>query len=262
MTALEVGASAVLGALFGSFLGVVVCRVPMGLSIGGRSRCDACDAVLTYRDLVPVISWTVTGGRCRRCGAKVPATWTLLEIACAALAVVSWWRYPDIAVAPLVAASLALLLALSIIDLQVQRLPRQIVLWGVVVAASWIAIARWVGAAFDPIGAAVGALLYWGVLRAVGFIAAAMGRPEGMGGGDIRLAFFIGLVVGALDLPAVGVAFGGAVLLGGLAALAMLLRGAKRSDGLPFGPMMAAGAAVAVLWGSRIADWYLHLVLR
>lgn len=262
MTALEVGASAIMGALFGSFLGVVICRVPGGRSIGGRSRCDSCDALLTYRDLVPVASWTIAKGRCRTCGARVPVAWTMLEIACAALAVAAWWRYPDFAVAPLVGGSLALLLALSIIDIQVQRLPRQIVLWGVVVAASWILIARLASGAFDPIGAAVGALLYWVVLRGVGLVAAVMGRPEGMGGGDIRLALFIGLVVGALDLPSVGVAFGAAVSMGGLVALAMLLRGAKRSDGLPFGPMMSAGAAIALLWGPQIADWYLHLVLR
>lgn len=262
MTAFEASASAILGALLGSFLGVVVCRVPAGGSVGGRSRCDSCESVLTYRDLVPVFSWSFARGRCRHCGAKVPVRWTLLEIACAALAVVSWWRYPDLAVAPLVAGSLALLLALSIIDLQVQRLPRQIVLWGVVLAASWIVVVRWTGAALDPIAAGAGALLYWGVLRGVGIVATAMGRPEGMGGGDVRLALFIGLVVGALDLSSVGVAFGGAVLLGGLVALAMLLRGAARSDGLPFGPMMAAGAAMALLWGRPIADWYLNLVVR
>lgn len=250
-----VAVAALFGLLWGSFAGVLVARVPAGGdAVRGRSRCDACEAVLGGRDLVPVVSRLVARGRCRHCGAAVPARWTWIEVACAVLfasiaaVVVDPWRVV------LLAPFAAVLVALSVIDLEHRRLPNAIVYPSVVIAAILIVVARVLGGPLDPVGAAIGFAAYGGTLLLIALVS-----RGGIGIGDVKLAGLIGLVVGAVDLPSVGVAAGAGILFGGLAGIVALLRGADRRSALPFGPMLAAGALVAVLVGPALADAYLGL---
>ncbi|MFM7718624.1 MAG: prepilin peptidase [Actinomycetota bacterium] len=247
--------AACFGLLWGSFVGVLVDRIPRGADVvRGRSRCDACDATLGAVDLVPVISWLALRGRCRHCGAKVPARWTLIEGATALLFVLAEVAAPDTWSAIGLAPFLGVLLALTLIDVATRRLPNAIVYPTAVVAAVWVVLGVPVGSALDVGGAAIGALAFGGSLLLV-----TIASRGGMGLGDVKLAGVIGLVVGALDLPSVGVAAGAAIAFGGVAAIVALLRGADRRSALPFGPMLAAGALVAVAAGPRIADAYIGL---
>lgn len=256
MTAVPDVAAATFGLAWGSFVGLLIDRVPRGEDVvRSRSRCDACGTVLRARDLVPVFSWLVLRGRCRVCGARVTARWTVVELSCAALAVVAWRAAAgDPSRAILVGSFLGILLALTLIDLDCRRLPNAIVYPATAVAAATIVVVALAGGPLDAIDAAIGAGSFGGCLFAI----VALSRG-GMGMGDVKLAGLIGLVIGSIDLGSVAVAAGAAVLLGGLAGMLALARGADRRSALPFGPMLAAGALVAVVAGRPIADAYLGL---
>ena len=245
-----------LGLVWGSFVGLLVSRGATDEPIAsGRSRCDACGATLAPRDLVPIASWLVLRGRCRRCGAGIPVRWPAIELATCALFVLAALVTPDPRAWLLVAPFLGVLLALTAIDLEHRRLPNRIVYPTAALAGAWIVGTRFVDGPLDPSRAAVGALAFGGSLLVV-----SLASRGGMGLGDVKLAGLIGLVVGAIDLASVAVAAGAAVLLGGLVAVVALLRGAGRRTAIPFGPMLAAGALVALVAGRDIADAYLRLL--
>lgn len=254
MSGVAVLIGAVLGAVFGSFLGVVVARVPSGTSVRGRSACDRCARPLRSSDLVPVASWLWLRGRCRSCHSRIPARWLVLEIASAALIAGAVNTYPTLAQAATAGALLCVLLSLSIIDLEHQRLPNEIVLLSVAVALAAILTADIGLGQMSLVAGLVGAVGYGGALLTLRTLS-----RGGMGLGDVKLACLIGLVVGAIHLPSVAVAAGAAITLGGLAAIVALARGAHRKSALPFGPMLAAGAAIAIFWGPELADAYLGL---
>lgn len=250
-----VAVAAIFGLLWGSFAGVLVDRVPTGGDVvRGRSRCDACGAVLGARDLVPVVSWLLLRGRCRRCGAIVPSRWTRIEITCGALFALVAGSLREPWLIALLGPFSAILVALTLIDLEHHRLPNAIVYPSFVVATCAILVAWATGGPLDPSAAAVGALAYGGVLLVIAVVS-----RGGMGIGDVKLAALIGLVIGAVDLPSVGVAAAAGILFGGLAGIVALARGADRRSALPFGPMLAAGAVVAMLVGPKLADAYLGL---
>ncbi|HXF71570.1 MAG TPA: prepilin peptidase [Actinomycetota bacterium] len=257
MSAPWVVAFGLLGLVIGSFLSVVVHRVPRRESVvRPRSRCPACGTQLRARDNVPLVSYLLLRGRCRSCGARIPASYPLLEAATGALFVAAATAFREPYVAAVMAAFLAVLLALSLIDLRHRILPNRIVYPSVPAFAILIAAGALAGEGFDLRGALVGFLGYGG-----GLLLVALVSPRGMGMGDVKLAALIGLVVGSLGASRVLVAAGAGILLGGIAAVAALLAGRGRKEAIPFGPFLAAGAAAAVLLGGPLARLYLRLVL-
>jgi leader peptidase (prepilin peptidase)/N-methyltransferase len=240
------------GLVLGSFMTVAVHRLPRGESVvRPRSRCPACGAEIGARDNVPVLSWLLLRGRCRRCGERISVEYPLLELVTAGLVVLAAIRYPDPWRAVLVAGLLALMPGIALIDLRHQIIPNRLTYPALLVFAPLILLSWSLGDAADPVRAAVGFLLYGGIL----FVVAAISR--GMGMGDVKLAALIGLVLGSLGLRFVGVAAGAAIGLGGLGGLAALAMGKGRKSKIPFGPYLAAGAVVAGLWGEPLADWYI-----
>jgi leader peptidase (prepilin peptidase) / N-methyltransferase len=240
------------GLVIGSFMTVAVYRLPKGESVvRPRSRCPACGAEIGARDNVPVLSWLLLRGRCRRCGARISVEYPLLELASAGLVVLAAIRYPDPWQAVLVAGLLALMPGIALIDLRHRIIPNRLTYPALLLFALVTLLAWWVGNAADLADAGLGLLLYGGIL----FVVAAVSR--GMGMGDVKLAAVIGLVLGALSLRFVGVAAGAAIVLGGLGGLVALAMGRGRKSAIPFGPYLAAGAVVAGLWGEPIASWYI-----
>lgn len=245
-----------LGLAFGSFLTVVIHRVPAGGSVvSPRSRCPSCGTTLRNVDNIPVVSWIALRGRCRSCGERISVVYPLTELACGGLFAAVALLSDDVWVAILLAPFLAVLVALSVIDIRHRRIPNRIVYPSIVLSAVYIAVGDLVGSALDLGSAAIGFAAYGGVLLLVALIS-----PRGMGMGDVKLAALIGLVCGSLGLELVAVAAGVGIALGGLGAIVALVRGATRKSALPFGPFLAAGAGVSVIAGDAIADAYLRFV--
>ncbi len=244
------------GLVFGSFLTVAIHRVPAGESlVRPRSRCPSCGTPLRNVDNIPVVSWVKLRGRCHSCGARISAVYPLTELACGALFVAVALVYDDPWQAILLAPFSALLVALSVIDLRHYRIPNVLVYPAVLISAAFIVVADLAGGHLDALRGLLGFLAY-----GVGLLVVALIAPRGMGMGDVKLAGLIGLVLGSIGLGLVAVAAGAGILLGGVGAIVALLFGASRKTRVPYGPFMAAGALIAVFFGSAIADAYLNLL--
>jgi leader peptidase (prepilin peptidase)/N-methyltransferase len=258
------------GSLIGSFLNVVVYRVPRGMSVvRPRSACGSCGHGIRWYDNIPVLSWIVLRARCRDCGARISARYPLVELAGAVFFAVVAIRFvpallADGAPAHVLAEFTRLLaflylaaisLALAIIDVETHRLPNAIVLPAYLVGAVAVAVSCLLtGDASGALRAVVGAIglgLVYLVLAVV--------RPGGMGLGDVKLAGALGLMLGWLGWSALAVGAIAGFVLGGLFGVALLLAGRSRTTAIAFGPWMLAGAWIGVLAGPLIARFYLGL---
>ena len=246
-----------MGLLFGSFLTVVVHRIPRGQSVvAPRSRCPRCGAPIRALDNVPVLSYLVLRGRCRNCGEPVALEYPLVELATGGLFAAAGALIEPLYAAILVAPFLGLMLALALIDLRHRVIPNRIVYPALAVYVVAITVGNFTGGGVDMLTGLLGLALY-----SVPMFLIALAVPGGLGMGDVKLAALIGLVVGALQLSLVGVAAFVGIVGGGLAALvAIAILRYSRKEQIPFGPFLAGGAVVAALAGPAIASAYLSLL--
>jgi len=228
----------------GSFLGVVILRLPAGLPVaGGRSRCPACGHVLAPRDLAPIVSWLVLGGRCRYCGGRIPAFYPAVEAAALLVALWAELAVPDALAWPTAVLGF-LLLALAVIDERHLILPNPLVL---VLAVAGLAT----GLAVDPrrlwahLAAAAAGLA---VLEAVGLAYRRLRGRDGLGRGDAKLFGAVGGWVGWEGLATVMLY---AAAGGLLATLCRRCAGARLPpDGaVAFGPYLCLAAWLVWLYG-------------
>jgi leader peptidase (prepilin peptidase)/N-methyltransferase len=244
--AAEIAFVALLGLAIGSFLNVVVHRLPLGESLSTpRSRCTGCGAAIAAYDNVPVVSWLMLRGRCRHCGAAISARYPLIEaltaVTFAAVAAVAgfdaelWLELPFA----------AMMIAVAAIDLEHRIVPNKLL----VPAAGW-AVAAWAGVdpGFLPEALASGAGAFAFLLLA------ALAYPAGMGMGDVKLAGTMGLFLGLSVIPALAAAF----LAGSIVGIAIVVREGRdaRKTGVPFAPFLAFGGLVGVLAGSELISLY------
>ncbi len=243
----------VAGLLIGSFLTVVVERVPAGGSVmAPPSRCGSCGLRLGPLDLIPVVSWVALRGRCRRCRAPIGTEAIVLELATVALFVlfaIEFQDEPSVAVAYWVLA--AALVAQTAIDLKTQRLPRQITYVAIIVGSIALTVAAvvvgeperiWMAA----LGAAIALAIMWTIYKV---------SKGGMGDGDVRLAPLLGMYLGWINpgIVAPGLFFG--FILGAVVGVALMAgKRAGRRTAVPFGPFMAAGTVLAVFAGQPFVD--------
>lgn len=258
-----------LGLLVGSFLNVVVYRVPRGASVvSPPSACPSCDARIKPWDNIPVLSWVVLRGRCRACSHPISVRYPVVELTTGLLFAAAALRFSqplDIPATALVATAVLLVaylyfaaisVTLTAIDLDTHKLPNVIVLPAYAVVAVLLVVASAVYGDFSQLPrAAVGG----GVLF-VAYLAMALLYPGGMGFGDVKLAGVIGLLLGFLGWGTLVVGAFSAFLLGGLFGIALLVfRKAGRKTGIPFGPWMLAGAWIGIFIGEHIWNGYLGL---
>lgn len=245
--------TAVLGLLVGSFLNVVIHRVPRDESlVRPASHCPHCGAAVRRRHNVPVLGWLLLGGRCADCRTPIGVRYPLVEAATAVLFAAVAARFGLTPELPAYLYLAAVAVALAAIDLDVQRLPDRIVLPSYVVAVLLLLPATVAGPGWTAVarGLAAAALLYAGYWLLWRF-------PRGMGGGDVKLAPLLGLYLGWLGWSAVAVGAFAGFLLGGVVGIALLAaRVAHRRSRIPFGPFMLAGAFLAIFSAAPIADWY------
>jgi leader peptidase (prepilin peptidase)/N-methyltransferase len=243
----------VAGLVIGSFLTVVVDRVPQGGSVTAPpSRCGSCGLRLGPLDLVPVISWLVLRGRCRRCREPIGIDPIVIELANTTLFVLMALRFDDTRAAiPAYCILMSVLLAQTWIDLQTQRLPREITYTGIALGAVALTVAAvvideperiWMMA----LGAGIALVTMWSIYTL---------SRGGMGDGDVRLAPLLGMYLGWLNpgivLP--GLFFG--FLAGAVVGVAMMaIDRAGRRTAVPFGPFLALGTVVAIFVGQHFVD--------
>jgi leader peptidase (prepilin peptidase)/N-methyltransferase len=244
-------AAALIGLAIGSFLNVVIHRVPRDESlVRPGSHCPACGSAVRRRHNVPVLGWLLLRGRCADCSAPISVRYPLVEAGTAALFVAVAAKFGWSVELPAYLYLAAIAIALAAIDLDVMRLPDKIVLPSYAVvpllllpAGGWSPALR---------GVAAAALL---------FVLFRLLAIWGMGGGDLKLAPLIGLYLGWLGWSSVAVGAFAGFVLGGLAG--GVLMAARRAGGktlVPFGPFMLAGAFLAVFAAAPIAGWYSALL--
>jgi leader peptidase (prepilin peptidase)/N-methyltransferase len=249
----------VLGLAIGSFLNVVIHRVPLGLSLSRpASHCPHCGTGIRARHNVPVLSWLLLRGRCADCAAPISVRYPLVEVGTAALFVAVAAKFGYRVELPAYLYLAAVAVALAAIDLDVHRLPHRIVLPSYGVAALLLLPAAVTGPggwADAGRGLAAAAVMY-GVYLLISLY------PRGMGGGDVALAPLLGLYLGWLGWSSVAVGAFAGFLLGGLVGVVLIaVRRAHRGSRLPFGPFMLAGTFVAVFAAAPITSWYGSLLM-
>lgn len=238
------------GLIIGSFLNVVIYRLPLGQSVvSPPSTCPSCGKRLGALDNIPVVSWLALGGRCRQCGAPISAQYPLVELCTGLLFVLITWMTPA---GPLLAARLLLVTMLIVlfgIDFHHQILPNVITLPGIVIGFlfSFAGPPGWM----DSL---VGILLGGGVLYGIAAAYYAVRKEEGLGMGDVKMLAMIGAFLGwkAVLVTLVLSSFAGALVGMGLMAFS---RGTMRLA-LPFGTFLSLGALAAMLVGEPLVAWY------
>lgn len=244
---------AALGLVIGSFLNVVITRLPRGGNLWRPgSTCPTCGAAIAWHDNLPVLSFVLLRGRCRACRAAISWRYPAVELTTTGLFAMAYARFGLTTELGLAAALLAALVAITVIDVQHQVIPDVITLPGVVLGfVANLGLGR-IGWLDSTLGVLVGGGIFWVVLQGSLLI---LGQ-EGMGGGDVKLGAMLGAFLG---WQATLVAVFLAVMAGGLVALLLLgLNIAGRKDPIPFGPFLAGAGAATLLWGDRLTTWYLQ----
>ncbi len=250
-----------LGLIIGSAINAIVWRLYVGRSwVKGRSVCPECNHTLAGKDLVPIFSWLLLGGKCRYCRAPIHWQYPAVEAATAALFGLSAyalhpmdaWTWVRLV---LWLAMLTLLIILAVYDARWMLLPDKIMIPAVFLGLVYVVFeALRLHSIMSARGPLLAALITGGIFYVL--VAASKGRA--MGGGDIKLAFVMGLLLGLRGMAvALLVAFDTAAIVG----LALIIRHRRRLRGtrIAFGPFLVLGTVVAFLYGHAIADWYLRL---
>jgi leader peptidase (prepilin peptidase)/N-methyltransferase len=242
-----IGAFLIAGLLIGSFLNVVIARVPEGRSLWRPgSACPGCGAAIAWHDNIPVLSFLALRGRCRACSVPIPWRYPIVETLTAALFAAAAWRFGPTLDAVAAAALLAGLVAITVVDLEHQIIPDVLSLPGILAGV----LANLATGRLPWLESIMGVLVGGGV-----FLAIILVSGGGMGGGDMKLGAMLGAFLG---WKVVLLSMLVAVVAGGLLAVALIGTGVRgRKDPIPFGPFLALGGAVGLFWGERVLQWYL-----
>jgi len=264
MSVMIVVALFLVGLCFGSFVNALVWRLRKKRNwVTERSECLHCHHVLAPKDLIPVVSWLMLGGKCRYCKEPIPDS-PLVELALPVLFVASYiyWPQPFEGVGLYAFVFWLVFLvgftALAVYDLKWFLLPNVIVfpLMGLAVAQVLGVLIFFNGSWHDVVGSALGAAIISGLFLLIYTVS----KGVWIGFGDVKLGVVLGLLAGGA-LPALLLLFS-ASFLGMLISLPMMLSGkANRKSHLPFGPLLIAGTIIVVLFGASIIDWYTNLTL-
>ena len=243
--------ASIFGLVFGSFYNVVGLRVPKNESIAyPPSHCTTCDRRLTALDLVPVFSYLFLRGKCRKCGSRIHWVYPLMEAITAVLFTAVFLKFgftPELIVGLLF---VSMLVIITVSDIAYMLIPDKVLLpFGAVLLILRLIVP------LDPwwdslVGAAVG----FGILLVIAVVS-----KGGMGGGDIKLFFVIGLVLGTAG-SLLTLFF--ASFIGAVAGIILLrVRKQGRKTPIPFGPSIALAAVLVYLWGEQFIGWYVNLFM-
>lgn len=246
-----------LGSAIGSFLNVVIYRIPAGLSLlYPPSRCPHCLHPLSAADNLPIVGWLWLKGRCRYCQARISWRYPCIEAVTGLLFVAIFWQFGVTGQTIGYWVLVSWLLALSLIDLDTFTLPNSLTQSGLVVGLIYQGV---VGAPNPQplMNGILGAVLGIWLLDGITFIGSLVLKQEAMGGGDAKLAAMMGAWLGWKCLLVAGffACVCGAVVGGGAIALGLM----SRRQPIPFGPFLAFGTLITLFWGETILSFYLQL---
>ena len=246
----------VLGAIFGSFANVVIYRLPQEKSVvRPGSSCQSCGSSVRWFDNIPIISWFILRGRCRKCHAKYSFRYPFVELLMASLFCLTFfftgmsWLLLEYLI------FIFGLVTVGFIDYDHFILPDVFTLSGIVIGL--------LGAALNPernfLDALLGVLFGGGFLWAIAYFYYLIRKEEGMGGGDIKLLGWIGALLGWKAIPFVIIT---ASLLGSIIGIFISIRSKKGlKTVIPFGPYLALGAVLFIYGGSQLGLWYIRFFI-
>lgn len=236
----------IFGLVIGSFLNVCIYRLPLGQSIAyPPSHCGKCETDLKPFDLIPVITFLLLGGKCRYCSQKISCRYPFVELLTGILFVIIYLYIGfNLTLLPYL-FFITLLIVISFIDIDHYRIPDKLIVFGIIIGMIFHILTPFV----TYIDALIGFFIGSGIL----FLLAVLSKG-GMGGGDIKLAALIGLFLGwKLTLLTLFLSS----LLASLIGVSLILLGKKdRKDPIPFGPFLALGALIALLYGNVLLEFY------
>ena len=244
------GSAFVLGLLLGSFLNVVIYRLPRDKPVvADRSRCPRCEVVIRWFDNVPLVSYALLKGRCRKCSSRIPARYPVVELVSAIIAALVVYRYGVTLESLWVYGFVSMLLVITFIDWSHQIIPDELSLGGVVFG--------WVGAVvcldLSLVESLIGSLVGGGLVLAIALLYKALRKVEGMGGGDVKLMAMIGAFVGwQMIFPVLFLAS----FVGSIYGIYLLRRGGGGKTAVAFGSFLAPAATVVFVYGTRLLDLY------
>ena len=249
--------AALFGLCVGSFLNVVIARLPAGRSIvRPASACPGCGTPIAWFDNLPVLSYVLLRGRCRSCREPISWRYPAVEIVCGLLFVLaSRWFEPGFALASAVVL-LAGLLAITVIDLDHQIIPDVLSVPGIVIGFLFSLAPGGIGWESSLLGVVVGGGVFLAIIAGSRLV---LGQA-GMGVGDVKLGAMLGAFLGwKLSLLSILLS----MLLGGPLAAALLATGQKgRKDPIPFGPFLAVGGLISLFCGDAVLAWYFSQFLE
>lgn len=237
----------IIGACVGSFLNVCIYRIPEGKSVvTGSSHCYACGHQLNFIDMLPVLNYFILKGRCRYCGTNFSLQYPLVEFITGFMYLAAYLKFYNNWTTLLLWVFFSLLIVVTIIDLYHRIIPEGILLTGIVLGLPLAGLQS-----VDKLISGLIGLLVAGIIMLI----IAIISKGGMGGGDIKLSTVMGLYLGWQGvLLALFLAF----LIGGIIGIFLLLTGRKgRKGAVPFGPYLALGGLLAVMWGQELLAWYM-----
>lgn len=247
------------GAVVGSFLNVCISRLPEKKSIvRPGSRCPACSNPIRWYDNIPVISFIILRGKCRNCGSRISWQYPLVEMLTAILFVCLMREFTNIVALFIYLVFVSALIVVTFIDLKHYIIPDEISIPGIFIGLALSLLpARLTGnqlTAGSFLDSLIGCLVGGGFLYLTALFSLAVFKKEGMGGGDIKLLAMVGAFLGwklAIMTIVVGSVVGAVV-----GVTLILLRLKLRTDYIPFGPYLALGAVLSLIFGERLWAWY------
>lgn len=259
MTAALAAFSGVLGLMIGSFLNVVIWRVPRGESVvRPPSHCPHCDHQLAPLDNIPLLSWLALRGRCRYCRGPISARYPAVELLTGVLFSTLAFKFGWDSVLPAYLYLAAVGVALALIDLDVKRLPNSLTYPSYPVGIGLMAISIHGHGTHPFLRALLGMAVLFAFYALLWFF-----YPAGMGLGDVKLSGVLGLYLGWLSWGALVVGAFAAFVYGGVVGIGVILfAGGGRKTKVPFGPFMLLGALTGIFAGHQLAHAYTSLLGR
>ena len=251
---IEISIILILGLIIGSFSNVCIYRIPKNESIVfPASHCPNCHTPIKAIDNVPILSFLLLKGKCRKCGEKISIRYPVVEFLTGAIYLLIFLIYGRSYQTLIYALLSSALIIISFIDLDVQIIPDEISLPGIVIGLALSFIVPYISYLNSLLGIIAGG----GIIFLIALAGLAIFKKEAMGGGDVKLSAMIGAFIGwKYIIVSLFVGF----FIGAIAGiLLILLKIRNRDDLVPFGPFIVLGSFITLLWGENILSWYLGL---